>query len=147
MSEYFPEPKSSGERVKVDLDLSNYATKADLKKETGVDTPKLAKKTELANLKSDVDKLDIDKLKNVQSNLSSLKSKADKLNLDKLVNVPVDLSKRSDVVLNNVVKKDVYNAEIKNIKNKIPSITNIATNASLIAKINELKVKYLILLT
>ena len=128
MSEYFPEPNSSGERVKVDLDLSNYATKADLKKETGVDTPKLNKKTELANLKSDVDKLDIDKLKNVLSNLSSFKSKVDKLNLDKLENVPVDLSKRSDVVLNNVVKKDVYNAEIKNIENKIPSITNIATN-------------------
>ena len=63
MSEYFPEQKSSGGRVKVELDLSNYATKSDLKNETGVDTSSFAKKTDLANLESDVDKLDIDKLK------------------------------------------------------------------------------------
>ena len=57
MSEYFPEPKSSGGRVKVELDLSNYATKADLKNATGVDTSKFAKKkVDLANLKSNVDK-------------------------------------------------------------------------------------------
>ena len=81
MSEYFPEPKSSGGKVKVELDLSNYATKADLKNATGVDTSDFAKKTDLANLKSDVDKLDIDKLKNVPSGLSNLKSKVDKLEL------------------------------------------------------------------
>ena len=45
------------------LDLSNYATKVDLKNATGVDTSKFAKKVDLANLKSDIDKLDIDKLK------------------------------------------------------------------------------------
>ena len=44
MSEYFPEPKSSGRRMKVELDLSNYATKADLKNATGVDTSNFAKK-------------------------------------------------------------------------------------------------------
>ena len=75
MSEYFPEPKSSGGRVTVELDLSNYASKADLKNATGFDTSKCAKKVNLANLKSDVDKLDIDKLKNLTSNLSNLKSK------------------------------------------------------------------------
>ena len=64
MSEYFPKPKSLGAYVKVELDLSNYATKADLKNITGVDTSDFAKKTDLANLKSDVDKLDINKLKN-----------------------------------------------------------------------------------
>ena len=64
--------------MKVELDLSNYATKADLKNATGVDTSKFAKKIDLVNLKSNVDKLDIDKLKNVPSGLSSLKSKADK---------------------------------------------------------------------
>ena len=78
MSEYFPKPKSSGEKVKVELDLSNYATKANLKNETGVDTSKFAEKVDLANVKSKVDKLDIDKLKNVPSGLSSLKSKVDK---------------------------------------------------------------------
>ena len=63
MSEYFQEPKSSGGRVKVELDLPNYATKADLKIETGVDTLKFAKKADLTSLKSDADKLDIDKFK------------------------------------------------------------------------------------
>ena len=56
MIEYFPEPKSSGGRVKVKLDLSNYATKADLTNATGADTSKLAKKVNLADLKSNVDK-------------------------------------------------------------------------------------------
>ena len=131
MSEFFPEPKFSWGRVKVELDLSNYATKADLKNAAGVDTSKFAKKVDLANLKSNVDKLDIDKLKNVPTNLSNLKSKVDKLDVDKLVPVPVDLSKLSDVVKNDVVKKDVYNAKIKNIEDKIPDITNLATNSSL----------------
>ena len=75
MSEYFLEPKSFGRRVKVYLDLLNQATKADLKNRTGVDTSKLAKKVDLASLKSNVDKLDIYKLKNIPSNLSNLKSK------------------------------------------------------------------------
>ena len=51
--------------MKVELDLSNYATKADLKNATGVDTSDFAKKTDLAYLKSNVGKLDIDSLKNV----------------------------------------------------------------------------------
>ena len=79
MNEYFPEPKSSGERVKVELDLSNYATKADLQNSTGVDVSKFAKKVDLASLKSNVDKSYIDKLKNVPSGLNSLKSKVDKI--------------------------------------------------------------------
>ena len=73
MSEYFPEPKSLGGRVKIELGLSNYATKADLKNAAGVDTSKFANKVNLTNLKSDVDKLDIDKLKNVTTNLNNLK--------------------------------------------------------------------------
>ena len=67
MSEYFPDPKSL-KKVKVEFDLSNYATKADLINASGTDTPSFAKK-DLANLKSNVDKLDIDKIKNVPSNL------------------------------------------------------------------------------
>ena len=77
MSEYFAKPNSIGANVKVELDLSNYTTKTDLKNATGVDTSSFAKKSDSANLKSDVDKLDTDKLKNVQSGLSSLKSKVD----------------------------------------------------------------------
>ena len=78
MSEYFPEPKSSRGRVKVELDWSNYATKTDLKNATGVDNSSFAKKVDLASLKSDADKLDIDKLKNIPINLSNLKSKVEK---------------------------------------------------------------------
>ena len=65
----------------------------------------LPKKTDLSNLKSCLDKSDIDKLKNVPSNLINLESKVDKLDVDKLVPVPVDLSKLRDVVKNDVVKK------------------------------------------
>ena len=68
----------------------------------------LLKKNDLARLKSDVDKLDIDKLKDASVNLSSLKSKVDKLDVDKLVPFPVDLSKLSDVVKNDVVIKHIY---------------------------------------
>ena len=77
-SEYFPKPNSLWENVKVELDLSNYATKIDMKNATGVDTLPFAKKTDLVNLKSDIDKLDIDKLKNVSADLNNLKSKVDK---------------------------------------------------------------------
>ena len=98
MSEYFPEPKSLGGSMKFELDFSNYATKAVLKTATGVDTSKFAKKVDLANLKSNTDKLDIFKLKNVLNNMSNLKSKLDNLDFDKLVPVTVDLSKLSNVV-------------------------------------------------
>ena len=63
MSNYFPKPKFLGANVKTELDLSNYTTKSDFKNVTGVDTSDFAKKTDLANLKSDVDKLDIEKSK------------------------------------------------------------------------------------
>ena len=89
MSEYFPESKSSW--VKVELDLSNCAAKTDLNT-TGVDPSKFSKKVDLANLKSAVDKLDIDKLKNAPINLSNLKSKVNELDVDKLVPVSIDLS-------------------------------------------------------
>ena len=85
--------------------MSNYATKTDLKNATGIDRSSFAKKVDSASLKPNVDKLDIDKLKNISTNLSNLKSKVDKLDVDKLVPVPVDLSKRSDAVKNDVVKK------------------------------------------
>ena len=59
--------------MKVELDLSNYAIKADLENAAGIDTSKFAKKVDLANLKSNVDKLDTDKLKNISTNLSNFK--------------------------------------------------------------------------
>ena len=136
MSEYFPKPNYLKANVKVELDLSNYATKADLKNVTRVHTSSFAKITDIANLKSDVDKLDIDELKNVPSNLNNLKSKVDKLDIGNLETTPVDLSKLRNVTKNDVTKKDVYNAKIKNIEDKIPNNTNLATNTSLNAKNN-----------
>ena len=83
-------------------------------------------------------------MKNVSSNLSNFKSEVDKLDVDKLdvdklVAVPVDLSKLSDVVKNDVVKKDVHIVKIKNIEDKTPDITNLATNTTLNVKINVVK--------
>ena len=98
----------------------------------------LQKKVDLVSLKSNVDKLDIDKLK---INWKKLKSKVDKLDVNKLVPVLVDLSKLSDIVKNNVVKKVVYNAMIKNIEDKIFDITNLATKTTSNAKINDFKGK------
>ena len=95
--------------------MSNYATLADLKNASGVDTSDFAKKTYLANLKFNLDKLDFDKLKNVQRNSNNLKSKVDKLDIGELVPTPVNLSKLNDIVKNDVAKKDAYNAQIKNI--------------------------------
>ena len=118
--------------MEAELDFSNYATKSDLKNAAVVDTSKFAKIVDLANLKSNADKLDIDKLRKVQTNLSNLKSKVDKLDVDKLAPFP-------DLVKNDVVKKDVYNAKIKSIEDNITDITNLATYATLNCKINEVK--------
>ena len=109
--------------VEVELDLSNYATKPDLEKTTGVDTLQFPKKDGLADLKLEVEESDIDKLENVSSGLNNLKSKVDDLIVDKLVPVPKDLSKLNDVAINNVVQKANYIAKIKDVEDKIPDIT------------------------
>ena len=86
MSQYFPEPyEPFGGDINVKVDLSNCATKTDLKNVTHVDVSSFA----------------------LKSNLASLKTKVDKLDIDKLAPVPVDLGKLSDVVKNDVVKKTV----------------------------------------
>ena len=81
-------------------------------------------------------------MKNVPIKLCTLKNKANKLDVHKFVPVPVDLSKLSDIEKNDFVKKDVYNAQIKNnecIEYNIPDISNLATNTTLEAKTNEVK--------
>ena len=96
MSQYFPKPyEPFGGDINVKVDLSNYATKTDIKNISHVDTSSFALKTNLANLKHEVDKLDI----------------------DKLVPVPTDLSKLSDVGKNAVVKKDVYDKLVAKVNN------------------------------
>ena len=77
-------------------------------------------------------------MKTVSTNLSNLTSEIDKLDFHELVSVLVDLSKLTDVVKNDVVKK-VYNIKIKDIEHKVLDITNLTTNTTLRAKINEVK--------
>ena len=116
MSQYFPKPcEPFGGDINVKVDLSNYSTKADIKNISHVDTSSFALKTNLANLKTEVDKLDI----------------------DKLVLVPVDLSKLSDAIENDVIEKTDYNAKITEIENKIPAFTNLATKTALNTVENE----------
>ena len=88
MSQYFPKSyEPLGGDIDVKVDLSNYAIKTDLKNVSHVEVSSFPLKSNLASLKTEVDKLDI----------------------DKLVPVPVDLSKLSDVINNDVVKKTEYN--------------------------------------
>ena len=124
MGEYFLEPKCLEGRVKAELALSNYATKTDLKNATGVDTSSFPKKTNLVSLKSNADKLDIDKLKHVPTNLNNLEGKVDNLDADKLVPVPVDLDKLSYVVKTDIVKKIGYNELVKKVNNIITTRTS-----------------------
>ena len=132
MSKYFSKPYNShfGDSINVKLNLSNYATKEDIKDISHVDTSSFALKTNLANLKTEIDKLDI----------------------GKLVPIPVDLSKLSDVVKNDVVRKTEYdklvskvdnidtsnfvlktdyNNKITGVEGKIPDISNLATKTAL----------------
>ena len=126
----FPKPQSHEENIKIKIDLSNYATKKDIKNISQVDTSSVALKT----------------------NLSSLKTKVDKLDIDKLVPVPTDLIKLSNVVKNDDVKKATYNKLIAKVDNidtndfvlktkydtdktelekKIPNISNLETKTAL----------------
>ena len=81
----------------------------------------------------------IDKLKNAPTILNNLKSKVDKLDIAKLIHVPVHLSKLSDIVKTDVAKKAAYDANIKHIEDKMPDITNLATNTKINAKTNKVK--------
>ena len=96
MSQYFPKPYEPFDGdFNVKVDLSNYAKKADLKNESHVDVSSFALKSNLASLKTEVDKLDI----------------------DKLLPIPVDMSKLSDVVKNDIVKKTEYTKLVTKVDN------------------------------
>ena len=85
MSKFFPEPyKPFGGDINVTVDLSNYATKTELKNVAHVDTSSFALKTNLATLKTKVDKLDIDKLVPVPTNLNKLRNVVKSDNVKKL---------------------------------------------------------------
>ena len=91
--------------MKIELDLPNYATRADLKNTAGVDTSKFVKMINLANLESEADKRDTNKLEKLPASLNSSKRKVDQLDVDKLVPAPADLSKLSYVVNMNLLRR------------------------------------------
>ena len=122
MSQYFPKPyQPFGGDMNVKVDFSNYATKTDIKNILYIDTSSFALKSNLANLKTEVDKL----------------------NIDKLMPVPVDLSKLSIVVKNDVVKKSVYDKLVPRV-NSIDTITFVL-KANYDTDEKEVEKKFLIL--
>ena len=126
MTTYYPPYKSSSNNVKVELDLTNYATKTDLKNITHVDVSSYASKTNLAALKTEVEKIDVDKLKTT----------------------PADLAKLSNVVKNDVVKKTDYNAKVTSIEGQIVGITkNTIDNLTDIKKLKAVDTSKFVLKT
>ena len=151
MSQCFTKLSNShfGDSIKFKVDLPNYATKTDLKNVTDVDTSSFPLKTNLANLKTEIDKLDIDKLVPVSVDLSKLSDvvKNDvvkKTLFDKMV-VKVDNIDTSDHVLKTIYNTDktelgkkipnvtnfVKKTKVTELENKIPDISNIATKTAL----------------
>ena len=111
---YYPLYKSSSNNVKVELDLTNYAAKKDLKNITHVDVSSFVSKTNLAALKTEVDKIDTDKLKTA----------------------PTDLAKLTNAIENDVVKKTDYNTKVTSIEAQIAGLTkNTVDNLADITKL------------
>ena len=154
MSQYFPKPyEPFGGDISVKVDLSNYATKTDIKNITHVETSSFALKTNLASLKTEVDKLYIDKLVPVPVDLGKLSNVVkndvfEKTEYDKLV-VIVDNIDTSAFVLktsydtdksklenkipdtSGLVKKTDYDAKITEIEGKLPNVNNLVTKTAL----------------
>ena len=111
---YYPPYRSSNNNIKVKLDLVNYATKTDLKNITHADVSSFASKTNLAALKTEVDKIDTDKLKTT----------------------PADLAKLTNAIENDVVKKTDNNAKVTSIEAQIAGLTeNTVANLADITRI------------
>ena len=114
MSQYYPPYRSSRNNIKVELDLANYATKTDLNNITHVGVSSFASKTNLAALKTKVDKIDADKLKTA----------------------PTDLTKLTNAIENDVVKKTDYNTKVTSIEAQIAGLTkNTVDNLAEITKL------------
>ena len=126
---YYHEPDSHiGDKVKVVLDLPNYATKKEVEHTTGIDTSDLAAKKDFIALKAEVDQLGINKLTNVPTSLKNLKTKKDDLDVGKLKSISVDLKELSNVVDNEVVKStkfSILKTKVNNLEKKIPVATTL----------------------
>ena len=114
MNQYYPPYRNYSNNIKVELDLANYATKTDLKNITHVDVSTFASKTNLGALKTEVDKIDADKLKTT----------------------PADLAKLTNAVEHDVVKKTDYNTKVTSIEAQIAGLTkNTVDNLADITKL------------
>ena len=135
MSQYFPKPyESFGGDINIKVDLSNYATKTDLKNISHIDVSSYELKTNLASLKTDVDKLDIDKLTFVPNDLAKLSNlvKNDvvkKIEYDKLI----DKVNGTDTI--NFISKTKYEKDVADFENKInkadkkiPDVSDLVKN-------------------
>ena len=123
---YYPPYRSSSNNVKVELDLSNYATKDDVKNITHVGVSSYATKTNLAALKTEVDKIDPDKLKTA----------------------PADLAKLSNAIENDLVKKTVYSTKVTSIEAQIAGLTkNAVDNLAAITKLKAIDTNSFVLKT
>ena len=109
----YPPYRRSSDNIKVELDLSNYATKDDVKNITHVDVSSFASKTNLAALKTEVDKIDADKLKTA----------------------PTDLAKLTNAIENDVVKKTDYNTKVTSIETQIAGLTKNTVDNLAITKL------------
>ena len=126
MNTYYPPYKNSSNNIKVKLDLTNYATKDDIKNITHVDVSSFSSETKLTALKTEVDKIDVDKLKTT----------------------PTDLAKLSNVVKNDVVKKTDYNAKVTSIEGQIAGvIKNTTDNLNDITKLKAVDTSNFVLKT
>ena len=126
MSQYYPPYKSSSSNVKVEFDLTNYATKTDLKNITHVDVSSFTIKTNLAALKTEVDKIDVDKLKTA----------------------PFDLAKLTNAVENDLVKKTGYNTKVTTIETQIADLSkNTVDNLADITKLKAIDTNSFVLKT
>ena len=139
ISQYFPKPyEPFGGDINVTVDLSNYATKADIKNTTHIDTSSFTLKTNLANLKSGVDKLDVDKLKPIPTDLSKLGDvvKDDvvkKIDYNKLV------AKVDNIGTSGLVEKNDDNTKITEIEDKIPDSSSFVKKTDCNTKITEIE--------
>ena len=131
-SQYFPPYRGHIADVKVRLDLTNYATKTDLKNLTHVDTSSFAIKTNLASLKIEVDKLDIDKLKIVPTDLSKLSDVVKKTEYNSLK------AKADNIDTTNFFKKTKYEADGVDLENKISDVKTIIEKGSGVASKDDL---------
>ena len=132
MSQYFPKPFNShfGENIKVKIDMSNYATKADIKNISHVDNSSFALKTNLANLKTEVDKLDIDILAPVPVDLIIL---SDVVKNDVIKRTTYDelVAKVDDINTSDFVLKTTYKTDKTELEKEIPNVTDFVKKAKL----------------